>query len=45
MRPSNGAALALYRKLGFNEIGVRPDYYPAADGREDALILAHSLVD
>lgn len=45
VRPSNGAALALYRKLGFNEIGVRPDYYPAADGREDALILAHSLVD
>lgn len=43
VRPSNTAAIALYRKLGFNEIGVRHGYYPAAGGREDALLLACSL--
>ena len=40
VRPSNIGALALYQKLGFNEIGVRKDYYPAENGREDALMLA-----
>ena len=43
VRPSNTAALRLYDKLGFNEIGVRRNYYPAAEGREDALILAKQL--
>ena len=43
VRPSNTAALALYDKLGFNQIGVRNDYYPAKVGREDAVILAKSL--
>ena len=40
VRPSNTGALALYQKMGFNEIGVRKDYYPAENGREDALMLA-----
>jgi ribosomal-protein-alanine N-acetyltransferase len=45
VRPSNMAALKLYQKLGFNEIGVRRNYYPAEGGqREDALLLALSLV-
>jgi ribosomal-protein-alanine N-acetyltransferase len=39
VRPSNLAAYKLYEKLGFNEIGVRPNYYPAHVGREDALVL------
>lgn len=39
VRPSNVGALALYQKMGFNEIGVRKDYYPAENGREDALML------
>jgi ribosomal-protein-alanine N-acetyltransferase len=43
VRPSNAAARRLYDKLGFNEIGVRRDYYPADEGREDALILAKQL--
>lgn len=43
VRPSNTAAIRLYEKLGFNEIGVRRNYYPAGDGREDALLLALSL--
>ena len=43
VRPSNRAACELYRKMGFNELGTRRDYYPSADGREDALILARVL--
>jgi ribosomal-protein-alanine N-acetyltransferase len=39
VRPSNAAALALYRRAGFSEIGVRPAYYPAHREREDALVL------
>lgn len=43
VRPSNKLAIKLYEKLGFNEIGVRRNYYPAHRGREDALLLALSL--
>ncbi|MDV3238648.1 MAG: ribosomal protein S18-alanine N-acetyltransferase [Gammaproteobacteria bacterium] len=43
VRPSNLAALHLYRKMGFNEVGSRKNYYPAEHGREDALIFALSL--
>ncbi|MCI0504655.1 MAG: ribosomal protein S18-alanine N-acetyltransferase [Gammaproteobacteria bacterium] len=43
VRPSNKAAISLYEKMGFNEIGTRLDYYPARVGREDAIILAKSL--
>jgi len=40
VRPSNGAALALYRRAGFVEIGRRKHYYPAPQGRrEDALVM------
>ena len=43
VRPSNVSAISLYEKMGFNEIGVRRNYYPADEGREDALLLALSL--
>lgn len=39
VRPSNKPARALYASLGFCRIGRRPGYYPAAQGREDALLL------
>lgn len=44
VRPSNTAAIQLYHQLQFNEVGTRPDYYPSAEGREDALIMARSLL-
>ena len=37
VRPSNTAALALYRKFGFIPCGIRPEYYQ--DNREDAIIM------
>jgi len=43
VRASNERAIALYEKHGFNRVGLRPNYYPAGRGREDALILACSL--
>ena len=45
VRPSNLSAIALYHSEGFNEIGRRPRYYPADNGREDALVMAMELVD
>jgi ribosomal-protein-alanine N-acetyltransferase len=44
VRVSNAAAIDLYRSAGFEEIAQRRDYYPAANGREDALILRKVLV-
>lgn len=44
VRPSNVAAVQLYLSEGFNEIGRRKGYYPAAEGREDALVLARVLL-
>lgn len=45
VRPSNQGALALYRELGFVEIGRRKGYYPAAEGREDAIVMQRALVE
>jgi len=44
VRASNIAALALYEKHDFNEIGRRKDYYPMKGGREDAILMARSLL-
>jgi len=40
VRPSNLVGQRLYARYGFAQIGVRKGYYPAANGREDALILS-----
>ena len=45
VRPSNRVALRLYDTMGFNQVGVRRDYYPAEHGREDAIIMARELGD
>jgi len=41
VRPSNIQAIELYEKLGFNEVGRRPNYY--ADSKEDALVMMKKL--
>lgn len=43
VRPSNAAGRALYRSFGFAQIGLRKGYYPAAVGREDAIVLSLPL--
>lgn len=43
VRPSNAAAVRLYRHFGFRQIGLRRGYYPAAAGREDALVFEREL--
>lgn len=43
VRPSNFSAVALYESVGFVEIGVRKNYYPAPIGHEDARVLALEL--
>ncbi|HLK71592.1 MAG TPA: ribosomal protein S18-alanine N-acetyltransferase [Steroidobacteraceae bacterium] len=42
-RPSNAAALRLYRSLGFTPIGTRRGYYQAVGGREDAVVLRRGI--
>ena len=37
VRYSNDAAISLYEKIGFVQVGIRPNYYSAP--KEDALIL------
>ncbi|MFZ8988131.1 MAG: ribosomal protein S18-alanine N-acetyltransferase [Methylophilaceae bacterium] len=43
VRVSNTAAVNLYDKFKFNEIGCRPNYYITENGREDALIMGVDL--
>ena len=43
VRESNGPARALYRRYGFVDDGRRRDYYPSADGREDAILMSLEL--
>ena len=43
VRDSNRAAISLYFDEGFNQIGIRNNYYPADNGREDAIIMAYSF--
>lgn len=43
VRPSNLQAISCYDAVGFNEIGCRKDYYPASEGKEDALLFAKEI--
>ena len=43
VRTTNRRARRLYESTGFHEVGIRRGYYPAARGREDALVLARDL--
>lgn len=43
VRPSNLAGMSLYQDMGYNEIGMRKNYYPAKKGREDAVVMAKTL--
>jgi ribosomal-protein-alanine N-acetyltransferase len=43
VRGSNTAAQRLYKANGFHRIGIRPDYYPAHRGREDAIVMQLEL--
>lgn len=44
VRPSNANALAFYHRHGFEQIGIRKDYYPALGGRrEDACVMRKTL--
>jgi ribosomal-protein-alanine N-acetyltransferase len=43
VRASNQAGRALYARHGFSEIGMRKRYYPAHDGREDAVTMERKL--
>ncbi|WMJ82764.1 ribosomal protein S18-alanine N-acetyltransferase [Oscillospiraceae bacterium LTW-04] len=41
VRTSNVTAISLYRKLGFEPVGIRPYFYDFP--REDALLMRHTL--
>ncbi|WP_294636041.1 ribosomal protein S18-alanine N-acetyltransferase [uncultured Aquabacterium sp.] len=43
VRPSNTRARALYERLGFEAVGLRKHYYPAPEGREDAIVMRLTL--
>lgn len=43
VRASNRPAIALYEQLDFNEVSIRRNYYPTADGKEDAVIMALTI--
>lgn len=43
VRISNTIAAHLYEQEGFNRIGVRKNYYPDGDGKEDALVYARAM--
>ena len=43
VRQSNFRAQQLYQQLGFNEMSIRRGYYPAEQGREDAILMGLDL--
>lgn len=43
VRVSNITAIALYESVGFCEMGIRRNYYPTKQGREDAVLMGLAL--
>jgi [ribosomal protein S18]-alanine N-acetyltransferase len=43
VRASNKVAISLYQSIGFNEMGLRKNYYPANNKREDAYLFAMEI--
>lgn len=43
VRMSNVSAIALYENTGFNEMAIRRGYYPAKNGREDAVLMGLAI--
>lgn len=43
VRASNTKAIGLYEAMGFCEMGIRRNYYPATQGREDAVLMGLAL--
>jgi [ribosomal protein S18]-alanine N-acetyltransferase len=43
VREGNHRARALYRRLGYAEVGLRRGYYPAGVRREDAVVMSLAL--
>jgi ribosomal-protein-alanine N-acetyltransferase len=43
VRQSNRKAIELYAREGFFEVGQRKNYYPTANGHEDAILMACQL--
>lgn len=45
VRASNTAAIQLYKKMNYQQVGLRKDYYPTHEGqREDALVMMKELI-
>lgn len=42
VRESNAAAIALYQQFGFEQTGLRKDYYPTKSGHEAAIVMRWS---
>ena len=43
VRVSNIAAIRLYEKNGFNELGIRDNYYKTLHGKEDGLLMGYTF--
>lgn len=43
VRETNASAIALYKKAGFIEDGIRRNYYPTTSGRENALLMSRPV--
>jgi len=43
VRTSNARAQQVYLRYGYRRVGERKNYYPAEDGREDAIVMSYKL--